>query len=226
MEHVLQVKSVTQNFGDRTILSQTGIECKTGEVIAVFGRNGTGKSTLFKILFGSLKPDHIEVHLDNQLCIKNAAFNKVIAYHPQEVMLPRGPKVKDLISIYIQDKRKQNKVFSSAGISDMLHLRVRNLSLGQQRYLQFLLVLNLDHHFVLLDEPFSMIEPLYKDLIKEKLIEYKLHKGFIITDHYYLDVLEVADKINVIIDQKIMPVSDTKDLISLGYLFDQSIVKQ
>lgn len=226
MEHVLQVKSVTHNFGYRNILSQTGIECKTGEVIAVFGRNGAGKSTLFKILFGSLKPDFIEAYLDNRLCIKNTEFNKVIAYHPQVVILPKGPKVKDLISMYIPDKKKQNHVFSSAGISDMLHLRVRNLSLGQQRYLQFLLVVNLDHYFVLLDEPFSMIEPLYKILIKEKLIEYKLYKGFIITDHYYLDVLEVADRVNVIVDEKILPVSDAKELISLGYLSDRSIVKQ
>jgi ABC-type multidrug transport system ATPase subunit len=226
MEHVLQVISVTQNFGNRNILSQTGIECKTGEVIAIFGKNGTGKSTLFKILFGTLKPDHIEIYLDHHLCVKKSDFNTVIAYHPQEIMLPKSLKVKDLISIYIQNAEKQNKVYYSPGINDMQNLRVRNLSLGQLRYLQLLLVLNLDHHFILLDEPFSMVEPLYKNLIKEKLIEYKSHKGFLITDHYYLDVLEIADKINLMKDGKIIPISKAEDLITLEYLSDQSFVVQ
>jgi len=61
-----------------------------------------------------------------------------------------------------------------------------------------LLVINLDQPFILLDEPFWMVEPLYKDLIKQKIIEYKTSKGFLITDHYYLDVLEIADKVNLI----------------------------
>ena len=226
MDHLLQVKSITKSFANRTVLDQTSIELKTGEIAALLGRNGSGKSTLFKILFGTLKADHAEINLNNQLCLKNADFNRLIAYHPQEIMLPKDLKVKQLISIYIANPEKQNKIYYSAGVNDMQNLKVRNLSLGQQRYLQFLLVLNLEHPFVLLDEPFSMVEPLYKNLIKEKLIEYKSHKGFLITDHYYMDILEVADKVNLIKDGKIMPISKAEDLITLEYLSNQSFVVQ
>jgi ABC-type lipopolysaccharide export system ATPase subunit len=75
-------------------------------------------------------------------------------------------------------------------------------------------VLNLNHHFILLDEPFSMVEPLYKELIKEKITEYKATKGFLITDHHYLDVLEIADKACIIKEGKIIPVSKMEGLIA------------
>ena len=224
MGHTLQVKSISHSFGDRSVFLNTDIACKTGEIIGILGRNGTGKSTLFKILFGTLKPASIAIHLDERLMRKSASFNSFIGYHPQEIMLPKGLKVSDLISIYIRDKNRQDKIYCSYGIANIQNERVRNLSLGQQRYLQFLLVLNLDHHFVLLDEPFSMVEPLYKDLIKEKLIEYKSNKGFIITDHYYLDILDVSDKLCLIKDEKIIPVSKSEDLVMLGYLSNQSII--
>ncbi len=55
MEHSLDVKSVVHSFGKRQILSDISFTCKTGDVIGIFGRNGTGKSTLLKILFGTLK---------------------------------------------------------------------------------------------------------------------------------------------------------------------------
>jgi len=224
MVHTLQVKSITHSFGKRNILSQCSIECKTGEVIGIFGRNGSGKSTIFKILFGTLKPDQLTLYLDGYLWKGNSGLNAFIGYHPQEIMLPKSLKVKDLIPIYIRDAENQNKVYYIQGIHDMLTKKVGDLSPGQQRYLQFILLLNLNHHFILLDEPFSMVEPLYKDLIKQKLIEYKPHKGYIITDHYYLDVLEVSDKINLIKNGKIIPISNVEELKDFDYLSNQSII--
>jgi ABC-type multidrug transport system ATPase subunit len=222
MDHTLQVTSVTHNFGDRNILSAAEIECRTGEIGVIFGRNGTGKSTLFKILFGMLKPNYLELYIDGRAYHKATNLNKLIAYHPQEVMLPGNIVVADLMKLYL-DKESEDKVYRSEGIRPIHHRRVKNLSLGQQRYLQFLLVINLDHYFVLLDEPFSMIEPLYKDLIKQKLNEYKAHKGFLITDHYYRDVLEVADKINLLGDGKIIPIADPQELVKYKYLTEQSL---
>ncbi|HTH83499.1 MAG TPA: ATP-binding cassette domain-containing protein [Mucilaginibacter sp.] len=222
MDHTLQVRSVTHNFGERNILSVAEIECRTGEIAVIFGRNGTGKSTLFKILFGMLNPNQLEVYIDGEVYYKATALNKLIAYHPQEIMLPKNMQVGDLMALYL-DKEREDKVYHSEGIRPIHHKRVKNLSLGQQRYLQFLLVINLDHHFVLLDEPFSMVEPLYKDLIKQKLNEYKTHKGFLITDHYYRDVLDVADKINLLADGKIIPIADPQELVNYKYLTEQSL---
>ena len=98
----------------------------------------------------------------------------------------------------------------------MTKKRINQLSSGQQRYLQLLLLLNLDHSFILLDEPFSMIEPLYKDLIKEKLEEYRGNKGFIVTDHYYRDVLDISDKTHLLRDGILIPIEKNTDLVDWG----------
>jgi ABC-type multidrug transport system ATPase subunit len=115
-------------------------------------------------------------------------------------------------------------VFYSVGIHDMTNKKIYQLSLGQQRYLQLLLLLNLDHPFLILDEPFSMVEPRFKELIKEKLLEYRENKGFIISDHYYRDVLDICDRVHLLKDGVLIPIANNRELVELGYLSGQAIL--
>lgn len=221
MDHTLDVKSVSHFFGERQILSDISFSCRTGDVIGIFGRNGTGKSTLLKILFGTLPPSKSEIYLDNEMVSNKIILNKFIAYHHQEVFLPKRTTVKNLIPLYFPDGEKQNKLFYDPGINKIENKKVGALSIGEQRYFQFLLILHLDHYFILLDEPFSMIEPLYKDLIKEKIKANKHQKGFILTDHYFADVLQVATIKKVIKDGVMKTVIKDTDLVDFGYLSDK-----
>lgn len=223
MDHKLQVKSISHSFGDKSILSGIELECNAGEIVSILGRNGAGKSTLFKILFGTLKPEHAEIYLNNTLFNPQNHQGIFIGYHAQEVIMPKDIVVKNLISMYIKPEKRSN-VFYAPGIHDMENKSIRKLSLGQQRYLQLLLLLNLDHQFIILDEPFSMVEPLYKELIKKTLIEFKSQKGILITDHYYLDVLEIADRNYLMKNGKIIPVSKAEELIGLEYLSTRSLL--
>ena len=220
MVHTLNVKSINHSFGKRQILSDISFTCETGDIVGMFGRNGTGKSTLLKILFGTLHPDKSEFYIDDKITSCKRGLNKFIAYHHQEVFLPKNTTVRNLIPMYFPDGEKQNKLFYDQRINKIENQKVGVLSTGEQRFLQFLLLLNLDHYFILLDEPFSMLEPLYKDLIKEKIEEYKKMKGFIITDHYYMDVLQIANIKKVISNGAMKSVTTNSDLITLGYLSD------
>lgn len=223
MDHKICVKSLSHSFGDRNILSDVEFECNTGEIVGILGRNGTGKSTLFKILFGILKPNHAEIYLDRSPFNPRLHQGIFVGYHAQEVIMPKDIVVKNLISMYIKPE-KQSNIFYATGIHDMENKSIRKLSLGQQRYLQLLLLLNLDHQFIILDEPFSMVEPLFKELIKKTLIEFKSQKGILITDHYYLDVLEIADRSCLIKNGEVMHVSKVDELIELEYLSTQSLL--
>jgi len=218
MTNVMRLDHINHSYGKKQILSKVNFTWTTGDVIAIFGRNGSGKSTLLKSLFGTLKPDNVELHMNNKKIEKITTKNKHIAYLPQDIFLPKDLKVRNIIPMYFSDDEKQNKIFYSPLVHKLENQRAGTLSLGEQRYIEFLLIVNLEHPFILLDEPFSMIEPLYKEAIKEIITTNKKDKGFIITDHYYLDVMEVANKKMILKEGILHEVFNLKDLIEYGYL--------
>jgi ABC-type multidrug transport system ATPase subunit len=214
----LEVRSVCHSFGKKAILSDIAFACTTGDITAIFGRNGSGKSTLFKILFGALKANSSVIYINGKECKSNTHLNRLIGLHHQEVFLPVGLKVRNIIPLFLQDGEIQNKIFYEPLIARIENKVVGSLSLGEQRYLQFLLMLNASHHFLLLDEPFTMVQPLYRDKIKEKILEYRHKKGFIISDHYYQDVVQIAEKLLVLTDGILQHIEHVSDLVQSGYL--------
>lgn len=143
---------------------------------------------------------------------------KEIAYLPQHSFLPKSHKVRDIIPIYYQSQEKQDAIFYDSLITTITNKKVGELSIGQLRYFQVLLIGNLNRKFILLDEPFSMIDPLYKVKIGKLLSFLKKDKGIIITDHYYQDVLAITNK-NIIIKNGIShQVTSIMDLKKFNYL--------
>lgn len=214
----LTISKARKSFGKRKILDNTGFTCNTGEITAIFGRNGSGKSTLLKMLFGSMKANSLSIKINNKdWPAKDIIPYQKIAYLPQEPFLPRHYKVRDIIPLYYEGDC-QDKMFYADGIHPLLEKTAGSLSMGQNRYLELLLVSNLDHPFIMLDEPFSMIEPLYKEKIKDFLLELKIKKGIILTDHYYTDVLEVSDRNLLLKEGKLITVNTIEELTTHGYL--------
>ncbi|HTN08932.1 ATP-binding cassette domain-containing protein [Agriterribacter sp.] len=217
MNHQLSISAITHYYGRKKILEDISFECCTGDITGLFGRNGCGKSTLLHILFGTLKPASGSIRI-NGAHLRNNISSKQIGYSHQKIFLPQHITVRNVIPLYFPGGEDQNKIFYSPGIHRMETAKVGNLSLGEQRYLQFLLVIHLHHPFVLLDEPFSMVEPVYREIIKEKIRELQTVKGFIITDHYYKDVLDIATKKLLITSGKTIPINGEYDLSAAGYL--------
>jgi len=215
----LNVEHLSKRFGRNQVLSDIGICCRTNEIIGVFGRNGSGKSTMLKCIFGTLKADTITMDIDGvNINPSDVIPSGKIGYLPQESFLPKNTKVKNVIPMYFSNEERQDNVFYSPGINRIINKSIKNLSLGELRYFELVLVSFLDHPFLFLDEPFSMIEPLYKDLIRDFLIDLKQEKGIILTDHYYEDVLAVADKNILIRDSELFEIKNEDDLVKQGYL--------
>lgn len=219
MKNTLQLYDVQKSFGRKQILQQVSFQMMQGEIIGLFGKNGCGKSTLLKILFGTLKANAIDLRINERhIAPKKVISEGHIAYLPQQSFLPRHLKVRDIIPIFYKDGDAQDIIFRTPFIEKVAAQKIGTLSLGQLRYFEVLLIAHLPHPFMLLDEPFSMIEPLYKEVISELLLSLKAKKGIVVTDHYYQDVWQITDRNFVLTKGVIQEATTVEDLQTLGYL--------
>lgn len=216
-KHVLEADSIIKNFGERQLLTDIYLKCETGEVIGLLGRNGCGKSTLLKIIFGTVPSANKSIRINKKYVGFPYKRRGVMAYLPQHNFLP-NLKIESLVNIFLNSRTKASKILKNERIARHLHKKPGELSGGEARYLEVLLLVNLDVKFVILDEPFSGIEPLYKDPIKEVLQEHKTEKGFIITDHDYRNIIDVSSKIVLLTDGSCRHIQNLEELEQWNYV--------
>lgn len=195
----LYVDSVTKSFGIRQVLTDIFITCKKGEIIGLLGRNGAGKSTLLKIIFGSISADYKYIRIGNK--VRNGLYDnrKLINYLPQHSFMPNHLKVGKIISLF-SDKSNADLIIANEHIRPIINRRIKELSGGEKRLVEILLIIHSDAKYILIDEPFNGIAPVYKEEIKSIIKENSRSKGFIITDHDYRNILDISTKIILIDD--------------------------
>ena len=161
----LEVDSIRKSFGDKQVLTDIALTCQPGDIIGLLGRNGTGKSTLLKIIFGTLFTDYKFIRINDEVLTQPFKSKNKIAYLPQDNFLPKNITVNKVVEIY-SDDFDQKEFLEDEVLSKVTGTKIGNLSGGESRYLEVKLLLNLDSIFVLLDEPFNGISPLHVELIK------------------------------------------------------------
>lgn len=181
-------------FGSHPVLTGAYLKCRVGDVIALLGRNGCGKSTFLKIIFGSIKAQHSYI-LVNGKRINRAYRSGQVGYLSQDSFLPTNEKVSDLIRLLVDDRSMRNMVLNDVRIQTLQDKKVYQLSGGERRYLEVYLLICQPSDFLLLDEPFSGLEPIYKQHITALILKFKDKKGFVISDHNYRDVLDIATQV-------------------------------
>lgn len=212
----LQVDSVELSFNDRKILQDIYLDCKKGEVVGLLGRNGSGKSSLLKIIFGTLTPTHKYVSIDQEVLDKGYYKNRV-AYLPQINYLPKGINISSLAKMLVDVKYWSE--FSQLDIyKNYRHKKVEQLSGGELRQLEMLMILYNKADFILLDEPFTHVTPIQADHFKGIIKAVSKHKGIIVTDHQYGNVLDVSDRIILLTNGCTKPVTSLNDLVTYNYL--------
>jgi lipopolysaccharide export system ATP-binding protein len=178
----LFIDSVNQSFADREVLSSVYLNCKIGEVVGLLGRNGSGKSTLLKIIFGTVKANFKYLNINNKVYEKGYLSNN-LSYLPQDNFIPTQISVLQAITTFC--KKRQAELQQIEFVTKNLGSKFYNLSGGECRFLECLLMIYSDADYVLLDEPFSQLSPLLVEEIKNHINRAKAYKGFIITDHYF-----------------------------------------
>ena len=214
----LHIDSIEKSFGEKKLLKDIFISCEIGEIIGILGRNGSGKSTLLEIIFGTISAENKFVRVGNQV-IKFSTDNKnLIHYLPQSHFLPNHLKIKTIIEIFCNVEN--SKVLKNHElINKFLQEKPKNISGGEKRLVEILLMLYSDCKFLILDEPFHSLSPKIIDEIKTIIKEQARQKGILITDHQYQNVMEISDKIILLKDGSTKIINEINDLKKFGYIF-------
>ena len=212
-----QVDSVIKSYGTKQILTDVYLTCETGEIVGLLGRNGSGKTTLLKIIFGSIKSTNKYVKVDHK--ITNGVYSRryLINYLPQDNFLPKHIKIKTIISTFC-NKNCIEQLNKNSTLSKLLNRKTVDLSTGEKRLLEIYLTIYSQSKFILLDEPFNGVAPIYKEEIKEAIMEESKYKGFIITDHDYRNILDVSTRLMIIYDGGTKEINHYDELKDFGYL--------
>lgn len=214
--HILKTDSVHLEFDGRKILQDIYIDCRQGEVVGLLGRNGCGKSSLLRIMFGSLKASYKHISI-NDIHVSKGYHNGRVAYLPQHGYLPLNVKVKNLAEPIIDPQFWDD--FSNHPIYQKYHnQKAAQLSGGELRQLETLMCIYSRADFILLDEPFTHVSPVQTEMFKDIIRKCAQVKGIIVTDHQYYNILDVADRIILITNGATKPIATPDDLIVHGYV--------
>lgn len=215
MKNLLEVDGVILEFGTKRILQDVYLKCETGEITGLLGRNGTGKSSLFKILFGALTANSQSVRINKNTLINSNRSPKDIRYLPQHHFSPDFLSLKRLCKDFEVDFSDLTSTFPE--FEKDYKSKLASLSSGQRRIIEIFIILTSSTKFCLLDEPFSQVMPIHVDSIKQLISREKKNKGIIITDHLYEHIIDSCDCLYVISDGKTYLTNSANDLATLGY---------
>jgi lipopolysaccharide export system ATP-binding protein len=213
---MLKVDSVYLEFAGRKILQDIYIDCKPGEITGLLGRNGSGKSSLLKCIFGTLTPSHKYISVNNKHISKGYKDGE-IAYLPQHNYLPQHLTIGQCSRMLVAENDwvefNTHDIFKQFSYS-----KPWQLSGGELRRLETLIILYSKANYILLDEPFTHLSPIQAEEVKALMQLRKKHKGFIVTDHQYHNILDVSDKIVLLNNGATKIIRNADELVTYGYL--------
>ncbi|WP_343659277.1 ATP-binding cassette domain-containing protein [Chryseobacterium sp.] len=213
----LHVDSITKSFNERKILQDIYIGCETGQVIGLLGRNGSGKSTLLKIISGIEHGDTQFIRCDNKILRTIPDRKNRISYLPQDLFLPKYIKIKNLIPLFC-NQRNTELLFTSEFVQPFLHEKPKNLSKGEQRIIETLMIIYSEADFILLDEPFHSLSPKVTEELKKNIHQESAYKGFIISDHNFKDVMDISGLIYLLSEGHLKQIKDLSELQRYNYI--------
>lgn len=206
MSNSLKAEKLVKSFGKRTVVNGVDFNLSSGEVVGLLGPNGAGKTTSFYMVIGLVKSDSGRVLLDDHDIASYPMFKRArsgISYLPQEASVFRKLTVEENIWVVLENMkipyRKIQKevrvLLQQLGISHLAKSKAFTLSGGERRRVEIARALATKPKFILLDEPFSGIDPLAVIDIQGIIKELKdMGIGVLITDHNVRETLGICDR--------------------------------
>ncbi len=221
---MIKAQGLRKSYNHREVLKGITIEARKGEVVGLLGPNGAGKTTTFKLILGEIRGNSGKIFLRGNDISDLPMWKRVkmgIGYLPQEVTVFRGLTVEDNIISYLEftglSKKKilarAKEMLEEMGLAHLRYRKAYLLSGGERRRLEIARALSLSPDFLLLDEPFTGIDPIAVKEMRHLIAGLKKKgAGIIITDHNVKETLKITDKAYIISNGKILKSGRPKEL--------------
>ncbi len=224
MRACLRAEHLGKRYGERDVVRRLDLDVTSGEVIGLLGPNGAGKTTTFNMIVGRVRPTAGRVFLGDQDVTALPMYRRArlgITYLPQEPSIFRKLTVAGNLLAILETvepdaslrRERMNELLSELGLTDRAGQRGDSLSGGERRRVEIARALVLDPKFILLDEPFSGIDPIAVIEI-QKIVEQLRERGIgiIVTDHNVRETLSICDRAYIIKDGTILRAGAPEDV--------------
>lgn len=212
----LVINHLRKSYKKKVVIRDVSLEVQRGEVVALLGPNGCGKTTCFYAIAGLLNPEGGQVLIDGQDVTYLPMYRRArmgIGYLPQEMSIFRGMSVEDninaILDISQHDRlKRRERLEELLGEFSIEHLRrapALALSGGERRRVEIARCLAADPKYLLLDEPFAGVDPISVGDIRHLVADLKKRGiGVLITDHNVRETLEIVDRAYILHDGKVL----------------------
>jgi lipopolysaccharide export system ATP-binding protein len=229
----LLIENLRKSYGGRSVVNDITFDIRQGEIVGLLGPNGAGKTTTFYSIVGIVRPDSGSISLNGQ-SISTLPIHKRaragIGYLPQETSVFRRLSVEENLALVLEfqplSKKAREERISSLlhefGVEKLRKASVVSLSGGERRRVEIARAIATNPQFLLLDEPFTGIDPIAIQDIQKLIVLLKNRGlGVLLTDHNPKATLSVVDRANIIHDGKLI-FSGTHDEVAANPLVRQT----
>ena len=223
---MLAAQGLVKRYGPRTVVNGVAVQVERGETVGLLGPNGAGKTTTFYMIVGLVRPDAGEVFLDGQSLTAMPVHERArrgIGYQAQDPSVFRGLTVEENVLMILQangrsraaQKDVLEQLLREFGLSVVRKQRGATLSGGERRRVEIARVLAMNPSYVLLDEPFTGVDPRSVAELQD-VVRYLKQRGLgiVITDHNVRDTLAITDRATIIHEGRILLEGKPDDILA------------
>ena len=211
---LVECKKLCKSYDEKQILKDVNLKIPKGKIIGLLGKNGTGKTTLIKLINDLLTPTSGEIFINGK---KPGVESKdIIAFLPERTYLDREMSVKDAIKYFEEfytnfDKQKAVKLLKDLDLD--MNSKISKMSKGMQEKLQLILVMSRNAELYILDEPLGGVDPATRDYILDTILSnFCEGASVIISTHLIADIERILDEVIFIDKGEIVLTSSADEL--------------
>lgn len=211
---LLECKNLCKSYDEKQVLKDVNLKIPKGKIIGLLGKNGTGKTTLIKLINDLLTPTSGEILINGKK--PEVESKKIISYLPEKTYIDREMKVKDAIKYFEEfydnfDSEKAKKLLKDLDLD--VNSKISKMSKGMQEKLQLILVMSRNAELYILDEPLGGVDPATRDYILDTILSnFSEGASVIISTHLIADIERILDEVIFIDKGQIIVTSSADEL--------------